>query len=325
MVLSLLYVPDSFIFVCRNDRDYRRCVAAWLVEGVYIQENDGQQNRQGTPPWWESFGFQLIRRLVDVDSIFGAIYEIKPSASHFLGVAPKYVIAFRGTIIKPCTRREDLKSNFDIFRNKLQENSRFQIAMDVVLNMVDMAGDANNIWLAGHSLGSAMALLVGKNMFKMGYDIETYLFNSPFISLPIEQLFENDKAKNVLRFAKGVVTAVVAVTLKDPQQRRQDYENFVELSKWVPNLFVNRSDPICSEYIGYFQNRRNMVKFGAERMGILATQNSISGRESELLLPSAFLTQNLSPSENFIQAHGIRQWWNPFLRSHSELHIFKFN
>ncbi|XP_059667231.1 GDSL esterase/lipase At4g10955-like isoform X2 [Cornus florida] len=317
-------VPQHLIgCVNWNDGDYRRCVAACLVEGVYIQEHDRQKNSQGTPqalapPWWESFGFKLIEQLEDVNdhSIFGAIYEIV--SSHYLDEAPKRVIAFRGTLFKRDTWRQDLKLDFEIFFNRLQESSRFGLAMEIVRNMAAEYGAAN-IWLAGHSLGSAMALLVGKNMFKnMGYAIETYLFNSPSISsFPIEQRLENDKAKNALRSAKGFLKTGVTFTLKGHQQRREDRKNFVALSEWVPNLFVNPYDPICSGYIGHFQKRKSMGK--------LRTRISISGTlESELLLPSAFLTQNMNPSKNFIPDHGIQQWWSPELSSHSERHIFKF-
>ncbi|KAK7846142.1 gdsl esterase/lipase [Quercus suber] len=94
-------------------------------------------------PWWESFHFQLHHKLVDNnDSIFGAIYEFKypnPAPSF-----PQYVIAFRGTLMK--------KEIVTWRQIKLQ---------------VTMSGGAR-VWLAGHSLGSAMALFAGKNMAKMG-------------------------------------------------------------------------------------------------------------------------------------------------------------
>ncbi|KAF5960063.1 hypothetical protein HYC85_001272 [Camellia sinensis] len=64
----------------------------------------------------------------------------------------------------------------------------------------------------------------------------------------------------------------------------------------------------------------------------LATQNSIGsllsgalGRDSEPahLIPSAYLTINLSPSEDFKKAHGIHQWWTPNMQCQFKLHQFK--
>ncbi|XP_059667235.1 GDSL esterase/lipase At4g10955-like isoform X2 [Cornus florida] len=324
-----------------EDTNHRRAVAASLVKGVYSLEHDRQQKRQGpqalAPPWWDFFNFQLVHVLVDnADlSIFGAIYEFKFPASYSYGMAPnppRYVIAFRGTINRPDTRCQDLKLDLQFICNRLQNSSRFQLAMQEVENMAAVAGAAN-IWLAGHSLGSAIALLAGKNMVKMGCPTETYLFNSPFISAPVEQ-FEDRKLKHGIRFARSVIKAGVAVALKDRQQRRRENDTFVALSAWVPYMFVNPSDPICSEYIGYFQHREMMVELGAGGIEKLATQNSIrnsigslfsSGKESEPLhlLPSAHLTINLSPSEDFKRAHGLRQWWSPNLYSQSKLHQFR--
>uniref|UniRef100_J3MLH8 Uncharacterized protein n=1 Tax=Oryza brachyantha TaxID=4533 RepID=J3MLH8_ORYBR len=65
--------------------DHRRCVAACLVKGVYMLEDDINQrrvhtNNQLAPPWWESFGFRRVKEIKDdhngVDKfIIGAIYE----------------------------------------------------------------------------------------------------------------------------------------------------------------------------------------------------------------------------------------------------------
>ncbi|XVF12665.1 hypothetical protein REPUB_Repub08aG0138500 [Reevesia pubescens] len=101
-----------------NSFHHRRSVAASLVQGVYVLERDRQQNRQAlqahAPPWWDYFNFQMLRVLVDdVDSsILGAIYEFKSftfNYKHSTQNAPKYVIAFRGTINKSNIRSRDLK------------------------------------------------------------------------------------------------------------------------------------------------------------------------------------------------------------------------
>jgi hypothetical protein len=89
-----------------------------LVSGVYVLERDRQKQRKGPEsqafPWWEYFHFQLLDKIIDdVDnSIFGAIFEFKPQPSmcnSTLHKSPRYVIAFRGTTIKPKSVLRDLK------------------------------------------------------------------------------------------------------------------------------------------------------------------------------------------------------------------------
>ncbi|XAR52216.1 hypothetical protein NMG60_11020163 [Bertholletia excelsa] len=318
---------------------YRRSAAACLVQGVYVLERDRQQKRQGpealAPSWWDFFHFQINHLLVDNTdlSIFGAVYEFKFPAPYFnysIPNPPRYVIAFRGTITKSDTRSQDLKLDIKYIQNRLHLSARFQHAMEAVQNTVAVAGAAN-IWLAGHSLGSAIALLVGKNMARMGCHIETYLFNPPFISAPLEHI-KNKKLKHGIRFANSVLTAGVAVAVNGIRRRPKKDNSFVKLSGWIPYLFVNPSDPICSEYIGYFEHRLKMMEIGAGTIASIATQNSIgvllsSKQGGELepphLLPSAYLTTNLSPSGDFKQAHGIHQWWKPSLQFQSTLHQFK--
>ncbi|KAB2000888.1 hypothetical protein ES319_D12G262700v1, partial [Gossypium barbadense] len=286
--------------------NHRRSIAASLVQGTYILERDRQEKRQGSqalaPPWWEFFHFKLIRQLVDdVDScVFGAIYEYAPPSSHCndsIDRSPRYVIAFRA-----------------------------------VRNMVAMVGDSS-VWLAGHSLGAAMAMLAGKTIAKTGNFLEAFLFNPPFLSAPIERI-NYGNVKHGLRFASSFITAGLVLATKGNSQTSQSEDPFFILSAWTPCIFVNPTDHLCSEYIGYFEHRKKMeeIRYGAiER---LATQNSLGDlfmsvvrRSAEAaeplhLLPSAYLTVNLTPSEDFKQAHGIQQWWRPDL--HLKCNLYKY-
>ncbi|XVF50990.1 hypothetical protein PTKIN_Ptkin04bG0147500 [Pterospermum kingtungense] len=316
---------------------HRKSIAASLVQGVYVLERDRQQNRQAplayATPWWDFFNFQMIRVLVDdVDSsIFGAIYEFKSfpfNYNHSAQNAPNYVIAFRGTINKSNTRSRDLKLDLMCIRNRLRESSRFQIAMQAVQSIVAVAG-SSSIWLAGHSLGSAISLLAGKNVTKMGYRVETYLFNPPFFSVPVE-IIKSEKLKHGIRFTSSVVKAGLAA-VKGRHQRPQQDDPFTLLSGWIPYLFVNHADPICSGYIGYFEHRKKMEEIGAGKIERIATQNSMgsllsgsvkSDSEPLHLLPSAYLTINLCQSPDFKRAHGIHQWWDPSFVGQSELHEY---
>ncbi|XP_057450083.1 GDSL esterase/lipase At4g10955-like [Lotus japonicus] len=330
--------PLHLTYIDWNNAHHRKSVAACLIKGVYVLENDRQARREGPKalalPWWAFFHFQLYMILVDdVDSsIFGAIYEFKPPPSmcnHALHRCPRYVIAFRGTIPKADSVSRDIELDIQFIRNGLHQTSRFEIASQAVRNMVAAVG-GSNIWLAGHSLGSAIALLAGKTMAKTGIFIESFLFNPPYFSAPIERIKDN-KLKHGLRFAGSVVTAGLAIAMKVKQQKSLSFDPFAALSAWVPSLFVNPSDPICSEYVGYFEHRRKMEEIGAGSIEKLATQNSIAcllmrgfGKECEPLhlIPSASLTVNLSKSRDFKDAHGIQQWWKPDLHLESKVHKY---
>lgn len=311
-----------------------------MVQAAYILERDRQENRQGpealAPVWWEFFHFELIRTLIDdADlSIFGAIFKFQSPDTIQNGTAandpPRFVIAFRGTITRGDSVARDLTLDFHLIQNGLHRTSRSEIATQAVRNVVASAG-SSNIWLAGHSLGASTATLAGKIMAKSGILLDTFLFNPPFFSAPIERI-KDKKVKHGLRIAGSLITAGLRLGLKAKQERPILDDSFAMLSSWVPSLFVNPSDHICSEYIGYFQHRANMEEMGAGIIERLATQNSIGdlflsafGRESDPLhlLPSASLAINLSPSPDFKAAHGIHQWWQPDLHLQTKQYIYK--
>ncbi|CAJ2650744.1 unnamed protein product [Trifolium pratense] len=328
---------------------HRKSVAASLVKGVYLLEKN-QQDQQKFPislafPWWEFFHFELLDKLFDdVDgSIFGAIYELKPPPSMYndtLHKSPRYVIAFRGTTIKLESFWRDIKLDLKILRHGLHLTSRAKIATEAVRKTVD-GGNGSKIWLAGHSLGSSIALHAGKIMAKS--DIESFLFNPPFPSAPINQIIKSKKLKQGIRFGGSVVKLGVGFITMDSDKRRSSNDSFSALSDWIPNLFVNPSDYICSEYVGYFEHRSKMKKYGAGWIEKRATQISVGcefmralGEKSEPLhlIPSANLTVNWTPLPQSImeahrivqclEAHGIHHWWKQDLHLESKVHRYKY-
>ncbi|XWS37982.1 hypothetical protein CRYUN_Cryun19dG0091200 [Craigia yunnanensis] len=238
----------------------------------YVLERDRQKNRQGpqayAPPSWESFNFQLNHLLIDdVDqSIFGAIYEFNPSARNSTPeIAPNYVIAFRGTLNTPAFISRDLKLDLLCICNRLHVSSRFQLATKFVEDIAATAtANGSNIWLAGHSPGSASALLAGKNLTKLGCLVETYLFNPPFLSAPVE-ILKHRVLKNGIPFTSSVVNAALTTAIKGRHPNPED-DPFTASSSWTPYLFVLPSDLICSEYKGYFEHRKKMEEIGAGKI-----------------------------------------------------------
>ncbi|EOY11029.1 hypothetical protein QUC31_009713 [Theobroma cacao] len=336
-----------------NNAHHRRSVAASLVAGVYVLEADRQANRRDSqslaPPWWEFFHFKLIRQLVDDADhcIFGAIFEYKPPKyanyrKDSTGRSPRYVIAFRGTLIKLDSFARDLELDIQIIRNGLHQTTRFGIAMKAVRDKVAEVGDSN-VWLTGHSLGAAMAMLAGKTMARTGKFLEAFLFNPPFFSAPIERI-KDKKVKHGLRFAGSVITAGLAIAsatkgkYNNASNNGNGYEEnlFSVISGWIPCLFVNQADHICSEYIGYFEHRKKMEEIGAGAIARFASQHSLGGLVMNMmgvqgvetaeplhLLPSANLTVNLNPSKDFMGAHVLCQWWRPDLNLNCGVYKYK--
>eukprot|EP01018_Ginkgo_biloba_P022323 Gb_02551 [translate_table: standard] len=316
------------------DSNHRRCIAASLVQGVYVQERDRQDHRQGAGQaladmWWSFFKFKLKEVLLDrIDgSIFGSVYKFSKKAAGLQsrppGV-PKMVVAFRGTVTTPDSFARDLELDLELLRNGLHKTCRYEMGLDAVRRSVSKHGSEHG-WIAGHSLGAAMAMLVGRKMAEEGYFLEAYLFNPPFFSAPLERI-KNQKLKRGLHVALSMVTAGLALTLRDECSRMEAQNAFAVLRAWVPWLFVNPKDDVCSAYLGYFANRRRMHEMGAGNIANLAAQHSITdiilcafGKESKPLhlIPSARLSVSLSPSApDFKRAHGIHQWWAPNLVLH---------
>ncbi|KAK7395582.1 hypothetical protein VNO78_16144 [Psophocarpus tetragonolobus] len=313
-----------------NNESHQRSIVASLVKGVSVLQKDRKSGRQGpnalAPPWWTHFHFHLYEPIFDNDYIFGAIYEFKPPlsmCSFTLSGSPHYIIAFRGTIP---TSFHDIKLDYKIFQHRLHPTAPAKKAIEVVQNTVDIAG-GSNIWLAGHSLGSSIAMFVGKTMAMSGIFIKSFLFNPPFVSAPIE-IINCENLKFWIRLTGSVVKAGIA-SMKGNVETSLSYDS---LSNWVPSLFVNPSDLICLEYIGYFKHKRIMGMIGAGDTEKLAAPISIRcqmkavfGKKCEPihLIPSASLTVNYTPLERrFEGAHGICQWWNPDL--YSVTNVYKY-
>ncbi|KAL9225401.1 hypothetical protein vseg_001333 [Gypsophila vaccaria] len=330
-------------------QDHKRSVAASLVQGVYISERDRQLKRsdhsQLGPIWWEFFHFQRIQVLNDpIDhSIFGAIYAYKPvtyntyhnpTSQTSLLSPPSHVIAFRGTLLKPDTRRRDLYLDAQLPLKGLPNDPRYHRAFEYVDWLLRHV-ERKSVWMSGHSLGAAIALQVGKDMAKRGTYIETFLFNPPYHSAPIERI-NNPFLKNRIRVVKSLVTAGLSAAFRGNNSNNNNNlssnnDPFTKLCAWVPHLFVNPRDPISCEYIGYFEHRDKMDAIGMGKIENIATKNSIMnvfsgafGRDGEPphLVPSALLVKNMAVSgPDAMVAHGIHQWWQPHSWA-SKLYVF---
>lgn len=213
-------------------------MASSLVKGVYTLERDRQKKRLGSEsrakPWWNFFHFTLLEPLIDDDgSIYGAVFEyerynVYQSTEH-VKVPPRHVIAFRGTILKPKTFLSDMKLDVRCIFNNLHRGRRSMHAIQAIRNIV-VKHSESAIWLAGHSLGAALALLAGKTMKISGFLLESYIFNPPISSIPLELLPGGNMVKGVCRIAGSVVKATVAMAFTDLQVNKLN--NFYKKLKY---------------------------------------------------------------------------------------------
>ncbi|CAD5332538.1 unnamed protein product [Arabidopsis thaliana] len=322
-----IFGPFHLTSIDWNNQYHRTSVASSLVNGVYTLEGDRLEEREGSEalakPWWEFFHFTLLETLIDDDSsIYGAIFEYQlyhlyQNTPHVK--VPRYVIAFRGTVLKGKTWKFDLKLDLKCIFNTLHQGGRSMYAINVIRRMVDKHNHSA-IWLAGHSLGAALVLLAGKTMRISGFLLESYIFNPPISSIPLEQLPGGDIIKGLFQITKSVVKATVAMALTDLQVPKDDPKT----ASWIPYLYVNPADPICAGYIDYFRHKTFMSEIGAshiERIGARKSVRSLLvGRRGKLspsdlsseplhLLPSADMTVNKNKPTKSTTAHGLHQWW----------------
>ncbi|KAL8141574.1 hypothetical protein V2J09_014606 [Rumex salicifolius] len=329
----------SFVFNCMEDDHHRRSVAAALVEGVYILEKDRQKKRHGSqaraPTWWEFFRFKLVRELVDDkdNSIIGAVFEYDTSTRG----SPRYIVAFRGTILRWRSLVGDFSYNLKVIKNKLRKTARLEIAVKAVKEVVKKSPNMN-VWVAGHSLGASIAMLAAKKMFLLDTHVESFLFNPPYVSAPIETI-KDRRVKFGLRTAGTLLTA--GLVLANKKKLESSSDDFTAFASWVPNLFVHPSDHICSEYIGYFGKSGKMEESGVGQIVRLALPHSLAGLmmntfvkkavSAAHLIPSARLTVNNSNNmasssrlRDWFKAHKLEQWWSLDLHGqlHTDVHLY---
>ncbi|EOA20957.1 hypothetical protein CARUB_v10001289mg [Capsella rubella] len=322
--------PYHIISVDWTDSYHRAAVAASMINGVYVMQRDKAKKREPLADlWWEFFGFSRVERLInDADgSIYGAVFE--NNNYHNTSMAPRYVIAFRGTLLHFKTGFSDMKQNLRCIWANLREGERLQHAIQAIKTVLDRPTcKPTSVWLAGHSLGAGIALMAGKQMARSGVLLETYAFNPPHTSVPVEQVLENEVVKGGFRFANTLFrgTLSTVASLFDSQIRDDD----PIVAEWRPQLYVNSADIICSEYIADFKHKNRMARFLLE--GIVRARDRISFRslvfgegtlsslsaEPVQLLSSADMIINKNDSTRLVQLlkhpwkpHKLKQWWEP--------------
>ncbi|CAL5086361.1 unnamed protein product [Urochloa decumbens] len=333
-----------------DSEEHRRVILACLVNGTYVLERDlaHQERKPLAPEWWESFHFRLLQRLececricklfeANHDQrcfIYGAIFEYVPpaygAAHRHQSSAPRYVVAFRGTMPRGPEAGQDIYLDGTIMVNQQHSCCRFRKAREEVGELLlkkDAAAGgtrrSDDVWLAGHSLGASIALDVGRDMATSSSNgrcyLPTFLFNPPQVSLapvinmllPMEM---EEVAKRHLYAASYLVKHALGTKILLRPHKKHMEELFDKLSPWVPNLYVHRRDVISNGFLDYFEQREQArgwsptVATSAATLSYRDMAYSVFGKQNDRphLLPSARLWKNQSSHGD---AHELRQWW----------------
>jgi len=296
-----------------NNEEHRRCIAACLVKACYVMEKDMAL----ASPWSESFGFRMDTLFFTDPSIinhkeyltYGAVFKLMEPCGP--SSAPKYVVAFRGTMLFHANTLTDLVQNTLLLFNAQTEYTRFKETHSHVDDLI-RGLSSGSVWLVGHSLGASLALEIGRTMMlEKGLKIPTFLFNPPHIS-PAPVINGILSEENKTRLYTGSYTVKFALANILPWHRKRTKKMFEQLGPWVPELYVNPADWICQGFMDYFVERQLMA---ANHPRFASTAARTSYRDilffrklRPQLLPSASLWTNWNDG---MDPHGLRQWWKP--------------
>jgi uncharacterized membrane protein len=237
---------------------------------------------------------------------------------------------------------QDLSHDLLVSDGGLGSTSRLKKAMEYVEHHISEFG-SHAIFLAGHSLGSSMAMLVGANMATKGIYLKTFLFNLPsclteektsrrliarFLQItplivglagavgifPIVTIASLGMAASVIMIdtlvvASGIATltslaALIGASVLSMKKRMMQGQTTLS---YTPHLFVNPGDPICKNWVTYFRNHRKAKK---------RSPFQLAG-----FVESGILNINSTRCQGMLEAHGLNQWWQ---QSMNLLHLDQY-
>jgi hypothetical protein len=243
---------------------------------------------------------------------------------------PKYVFAVRGTIFP---RGEDIKSDVHIVVEVLHEYEGKR--MTRLLRAIKNKYGHQNICVAGHSLGAALALIATRSIaIEDGVVINTHLFNPPYLTVgrlvskavrgvlngvgdlgdslvcllglgntgivraatdTVANACKSVKAE-VLRLEREMDTSSTAEKMKEESRKLLGLD-------YVPNLYLNPEDLICNEYIQHFQRGIPVyASYSSECMDWFLPCRSLH------MIPKAVLHIN-HRGKGMKEAHKLHQWF----------------
>ena len=166
----------------------RRAVMSMLVHCAYFRDLD-QLTRMAA--WWldynnsraKNYGEYYWRELqpaskLELKELGLAFFRREPG--HRNPGAPDLAVVLRGTVL---TKPADWSADIKRFLQLLDTTERVERTMELILDVLKDFPDDNQICMAGHSLGAAIALIVGGRLYNRKIHIDTHLFNPPLVAL----------------------------------------------------------------------------------------------------------------------------------------------
>ncbi|XP_057832628.2 uncharacterized protein LOC131043448 [Cryptomeria japonica] len=273
--------------------------------------------------WCKKLPFKIENEITEEGRIFGAIFQRKGGAEE----PPLRVIAFRGTILDKNNLVSDMRHNYKVAMARYDSNGRGPIGLECLKSCIEKHG-ARNIWIVRHSLGAATAIAAARYLEKEERDkIEGHLFNPPFLSPRLPEVIFFEKVGNFLldvhnahhplvleKFYKQIKGArkwaQVKMGLEDDKKLLDLCVKFIGVSGWVPNMYVNKKDPICCSYSRYFEVLPGIYEEGSpdldKHMKFLFCYEVAKKRTPWHLIPSTNL---------FLEETGDRNHWQWLLSS----------
>ncbi|KAG0599192.1 hypothetical protein M758_12G134900 [Ceratodon purpureus] len=228
--------------------------------------------------------------------------------------APDVVVAVRGTVPSSLT---DWKSNGKVLAQILDRDERFKHLKKVVEDLVEQYGHTK-VSIAGHSLGAAFALLVGKVLAKAKKPIDAFLFNPPCPSVDIicsRYIRKLEMGCRAMILTILLLLCNFSIELEDRLLFVR--EDFRSAKKWTPHLFLNKGDLINVGYINQLIDNlaRGDTGFMARLSKWVAPHTLLSlitrKASPKHLLPSAKYTIADSYGCDPLKNHAVEQWYKP--------------
>ncbi|RYR00430.1 hypothetical protein Ahy_B07g088548 [Arachis hypogaea] len=203
-----------------KDEYYKQAAISCFTRTAYALEVDRQDKRTQenalAPEWLIPFKYKLTKTLIDErdGSIFGAIFEWDQSAALEDSV-----------LIRPL-------------------------------------GDISKMTFAFSSLGAGFALQLGKELAQEGIYVEAHLFNPPSVSLALSLENTREYEEYVWNMLKSMLVSNSKAEISNDEEKsarlqlisRIPYlsglmDSSFWVDKFVPHLYVNENDLICSFYV----------------------------------------------------------------------------
>ncbi|GLJ24845.1 hypothetical protein SUGI_0475260 [Cryptomeria japonica] len=323
-------IPDLANPDWRDPKDRRR-IAACLLNVVYQLERGNEMVNE----WCNLLKFEVAEKITETiqgnERIFGAVFKWVGESRRVGEVEelqfPSEVVAFRGTISEGIyVLRKDIENIWKAINARHASMSGVDIGLHYLQRSIERQRP-HNIWIAGHSLGAAIAVAAVRKMKREDRDkIEAHLFNLPFLSprLPEVKFFEMvGRALAAVRdsWRSLALCAPNALDYKmiDDEILRGLYNDFIGVRDWIPNIYVGNSDPISCSYIPYFEKMQGIYEQRSrslyERMKYLFCFEVAQERTPCHLLPSARLF--VKDTNN----HHLGQWWSRSLKLEGKIFV----